>query len=59
MDVPETFKGNVTYLRFDPFDAFGHMDIDYIRFLTAEEAGVEPEAEEKADEAVEEAEKAE
>ena len=38
MELPETFKGNVTYLRFDPFDAFGHMDIDYIRFLTAEEA---------------------
>ncbi len=41
MEAPETFKGNVTYLRLDPFDAFGHMDVDYIRFLTAEEAGIE------------------
>lgn len=38
MAAPETFKGTVTSLRFDPFDAYGHIEVDYIRFLTAEEA---------------------
>ncbi len=28
-----TWKGICTKLRFDPFNAVGHMDIDYIRFL--------------------------
>ncbi len=28
-----TWQGNCIKLRFDPFNAIGHMDIDYIRFL--------------------------
>ncbi|MGN1127447.1 MAG: hypothetical protein ACI4T6_00670, partial [Candidatus Flemingiibacterium sp.] len=27
------WKDTVTKLRFDPFNAVGHMDIDYIRFV--------------------------
>ena len=28
-----TWDGNVSYLRFDPFNSLGYMDIDYIRFV--------------------------
>ena len=27
------WKNTITALRFDPFNAYGHMDIDYIRFI--------------------------
>lgn len=39
--VPETFTGNVTYLRFDPFDGFGTIEIDYIRFIPKAERAEE------------------
>ena len=36
LSTKESWTGTVTELRFDPFDAFGYCDIDYIRFTHVE-----------------------
>ncbi len=46
----EFWKDTITGFRFDPFDAYGHMDIDYIRFIVDPDYDEEAEAKLAAEE---------